>query len=156
MTAVGHYQCYEFHNIPIYVDPEKPDWFVPTKAAHHILRLLQGGETPAAIAAKYHDQRGNDICDTHYRIQNLLARIDSGGSDPYRGRSHYHCLRRLKECWFHLTNQCNMACSHCLFSCGTGAQPALPFSSVIATIEEAVSLQPDFAGVVGQATGTRR
>ncbi|MFZ5775802.1 MAG: DUF5714 domain-containing protein [Thermodesulfobacteriota bacterium] len=100
---LDHWQRLTHGSVPVYVHPERPDWFVPSPEAD--LLLQQGaGDAPGRQLA---------WCQ-------LLAQLDSGPVPPHPGRGAVLSLNRLKECWFHLTDRCNLACRHCLF----GASPA--------------------------------
>ena len=140
MNPLEQYERFEYNNTPIYINPEQPDWFIPTAQADFILYLVKKGKSLSAVAARYHTHYGIDLCSAQYIIDRLLSRLSGPPPIPYKGRAHYRRLKHLKECWFHLTNQCNMACGHCMFSSNKGSQPALPFTDLIETIDEAFNL----------------
>jgi hypothetical protein len=87
-------------NTPIYFSKEGPNWFVPNPIADDILRKLAAGAPP----------------DGNLPAMRLLSRIPEVRKLDYAGRSDLLSLERIGELWFHLTNRCNMACGHCLFS----------------------------------------
>ena len=75
----------------------RPDWLVaPPETSASIDRLL-AGSPPANLAE-----------------QRLHLQLQRPPSQPYTGRAYYLTLGALKECWFHITNTCNLSCSHCL------------------------------------------
>ncbi|MCI5159766.1 MAG: hypothetical protein D3906_15325, partial [Candidatus Electrothrix sp. AUS1_2] len=105
--------------MPVYIDREKPDWFVPSTRTDDLLRACttcQQHSKWAEVLAEFcerhkeaPDQVGRDLA----RLEYLL---DRGTPAPYLGRSRHLRLGALKEIWFHLTDTCNLSCVHCLFS----------------------------------------
>lgn len=101
------WQRLEQDGTPVYVQPERPDWFVPDHEADCLLQELQQGITPGVA------ENGKDQGLTARRLVSQLA---EGPVSPYPGRYPLLSLHSLKECWFHLTDRCNLACRHCLFA----------------------------------------
>ncbi|MCW5214071.1 hypothetical protein VU13_01910, partial [Desulfobulbus sp. US5] len=100
----------EHAGMPVYIDQEKPDWFVPSTRTDELLRACQEhGNRVAALVAfcnsrhEEPDQAGRDL----RRLEHLL---DRGTPSPYQGRSHHLRLGPLKEIWFHITDTCNLSC----------------------------------------------
>ncbi len=93
---------------PIYVRPHGPDWFVPTSAGDAALRALHQGSPSVPDAG----------------IARFLLRLPGGDVPEYRGRAEHLRCQRLEEFWLHVTDRCNLACAHCLFSCGQGGAGA--------------------------------
>lgn len=91
-----------FDDIPIYVQPDAPDWFVPNPPADSGLKALLPDEP---------------VPDD---LKTLVARLDNPAEPAYADRSDQLSLQALKECWIHITNRCNMACRHCMFTSGPG------------------------------------
>ncbi|KJS29765.1 MAG: methyltransferase type 11 [Desulfatitalea sp. BRH_c12] len=85
---------------PVYFSRQGPNWFVPNRTADDILRKMVMGASP----------NGN------LNAMRLLSRLPETPQLDYTGRSGSLSLERIGELWFHLTNRCNMRCSHCLFS----------------------------------------
>ncbi len=100
---------------PIYFSAEDPNWFVPNPTADRILRKLVEGASP----------NGN------LNEMRLLSRIPGSPKRKYTGRADSLALERIGELWFHLTNRCNMACSHCLFSSSPADNAALSTARVL-------------------------
>ena len=90
----------ESDGVPIYVRPDRPDWFVPNRAGDEVLSALVGGS-------------GDD---GDLDVQRFLERLPDTAVRPYTGRADVLTTDRLAEAWFHVTNRCNLRCSHCLFS----------------------------------------
>ena len=97
MNIKAEWERIEFDSTPIYVRPNAPDWFVPNQAADDAL-------------VKFLMQEKNSA-----EIKNLLKRIDGPRDGYYNSRCEQLKLDSLKECWFHITNRCNMECRHCMF-----------------------------------------
>ena len=117
-----NWQRLSFGGRAVYLDPEKPDWFVPGDEAD---RLLQNFITdPASILQR--------------RL--ILNQIETDQPTDYKGRAAYLSLEGLKECWFHLTSKCNLACSHCLFSSSPANNEALSPELLDKGLKEAKAL----------------
>ena len=52
MKMISQYRRVEFDSIPIYIQPETPDWFIPTTKADFILRNLKKGGSIPTICPK--------------------------------------------------------------------------------------------------------
>lgn len=116
------WQRIEYENTPIYLQPERPDWFVPNKAAdHELLEWLENGKA-------------------NKNVDSLLKRIDGMAGRDYQSRSDQLKLDSLKECWIHVTNQCNMQCKHCMFKSSPRSNEALSQEDCDRIIREAYSL----------------
>ncbi|WP_157067836.1 radical SAM protein, partial [Desulfosarcina cetonica] len=59
------------------------------------------------------------------RARQLLDQMHLPVPDPYPGRTDVLELDRLEECWFHITDHCNLSCRHCLFACSPQARTTL-------------------------------
>jgi MoaA/NifB/PqqE/SkfB family radical SAM enzyme/ubiquinone/menaquinone biosynthesis C-methylase UbiE len=116
------YQRIEYENTPIYVRPDGPDWFVPNKAADRLLLDL------------FSDKNVSD------EIRPLQKRVFSKVGSNYQSRSEIRRLGSLKECWIHITNQCNMHCRHCMFSSSPRSREELTKENCNAIITESYAL----------------
>ncbi|WP_291326105.1 DUF5714 domain-containing protein [Desulfovibrio sp. UCD-KL4C] len=96
-------------NIPVYIRPESPDWFVPTKAGDELLQKLSKDESRSLSVAE----------------EKFLMRLPDEATTTYHGRKELLQLGKLRELWFHLTNKCNISCNHCLF----GSSPTVSSTS---------------------------
>ena len=103
----NEWQRIEYENIPIYIRPALPDWFVPNNATDQLLIDL------FADKKKSHE------------IKSLLKRVHGQVSSTYESRSEKMRLSSLKECWIHITNKCNMQCRHCMFKSSPRSQEEL-------------------------------
>jgi MoaA/NifB/PqqE/SkfB family radical SAM enzyme/SAM-dependent methyltransferase len=123
---LSSYQRVLFEQVPIYVRPDLPDWFVPTTKADELLQRITTGKR----------------LDTQEQVlaSRILSRLDQSGPVKYNGRGQYCKAEVLKECWLHVTNKCNMRCRHCLFSSGDGDSSALEFDVLSTAIDDALRL----------------
>ncbi|MDQ1270097.1 MAG: hypothetical protein QG618_1407, partial [Thermodesulfobacteriota bacterium] len=111
----------EQDNTAVYINPESVDWIVPSTAGDRLLQKL--------ISSKNQDGRkqypGASLApgDTDFsaivRESQFLSLLKSPDTADYKGRAHALTLKSLKEFWLHITDKCNLACRHCLFSCSS-------------------------------------
>ncbi|MBD3242774.1 MAG: methyltransferase domain-containing protein [Chitinivibrionales bacterium] len=106
MNDIRRFVRLESNDIPVYICPEVPDWFVPTPDTDRALRELRRCEKPRMGGYPH------ALTDS---VAALLERIAAPPHPPYTGRQDHHGLDSLSECWFHLTDRCNMRCTHCMF-----------------------------------------
>jgi MoaA/NifB/PqqE/SkfB family radical SAM enzyme/SAM-dependent methyltransferase len=107
--------------LPLYVQPEKPDWFVPTTAGDGILLDIAAGKPVAG-----------DLNTVRF-----LQRLPASEPTPDLGSPPAPALR---ECWFHITNHCNQSCRHCLFSCGPERREKLTAASITTLADQAFAM----------------
>ena len=155
MNILSHWTRIEYDSCPIYVNPDKPDWFVPNSAADDILRDVMHNKTNISGCGA----SGTAFYDT----ARLLSQLSDSAPQPYLGRSAYLSPGLLKECWFHLTHECNLACRHCLFSASPTQSQALDRTELDSGIQQAKDLgcslfyftggepfvYPDFVKILG-------
>ncbi|NDV25292.1 DUF5714 domain-containing protein [Desulfovibrio sp. JC010] len=109
---------------PVYIRPESPDWFVPTPSGDALLDSLQ--QTP-----------GKELSVDDKRF---LMRLPDAVETTYPGRYELLQTDTLRELWFHITDNCNMSCSHCLFSSSPQAKRELPTERVLELTDQAEKL----------------
>ncbi len=114
----------ESDGIPIYVCSACPDWFVPNRAGDEILIRRAEGEPPAGRLAR----------------ARFLARLPQLPTEAYPGRAAVLSTDQLPEIWFHLTNRCNLQCSHCLCSSSPREDAALGAERVLSLAAQARAL----------------
>ncbi|MBD3320701.1 MAG: methyltransferase domain-containing protein [Chitinivibrionales bacterium] len=135
------YKRVTFDDIPIYIHPEYPDWFVPGAQTDRLIRCVGEGnpvETACRLCAGDRDLSPLFLAKS---LDLLCARLNHRATVEYTGRAGHHSLDKLKECWIHITNQCNMACTHCMFSSTPGnTEASLSHERVIAAIDQAYGL----------------
>lgn len=133
MNTFSHWTRVEFESCPVYVNPGKPDWFVPNSAADALLRQHLENKNAASSCC----DPGNPL---FYDSVRLLSQLTEPDPEPYLGRSAYLKPSQLKECWFHVTNDCNLACRHCLFSASPGQSLSLSQEELSSGIQQAKDL----------------
>ncbi len=117
-----------FNQTPVYVLPDRPDWLVPNLAGDLLLSGRQGQNN--AVRSSLDDIRQN----------RFISMLPSAPGAEYTGRSDYLRLNHLEECWLHVTNRCNLACRHCLFSCSAQTLTTLPLQSIAEVFNQAYQL----------------
>ncbi|MFH1153515.1 MAG: DUF5714 domain-containing protein [Pseudomonadota bacterium] len=114
ISGLEDWERVSWDGLVLYVRPEAPDWFVPSEKGDAILRKLRAGQP-------WQDETLTGLDRVKAR-QFLSILPETVVSQPYKGRGRCLTLTGLTEFWFHVTDRCNLACRHCLFSCnGTGA-----------------------------------
>lgn len=139
-TAFGRWRRLEVEGAPVYVDPATPDWLVPNPRADSILRDLLVGVTPPEAAARYRDAWGSAVEVAWDDVQRVLARLPARSSKPRIGRADVLSLDRLGECWLHVSNRCNLSCSHCMFASSPHDSLELPARRLLEIVCEARAL----------------
>lgn len=104
------------------IQPDIPDWMVVSKEADSILN--------------------STICDDKdsYKRNLLQSTVEMESPAPYKGRQAALKLGKLKECWFHLTDACNLSCRHCLFSASPAKSRSIDPKLLQKTVEQGLQL----------------
>ncbi len=123
-NVFGEWKRIVFDGTPLYVRPECPDWFVPNEKLDRLLKAYGRGE-------QSHDAR---------ELKTFLKRIASESRHDYAGRAQTLSLDRVKECWIHVTNRCNLRCRHCMFSSSPSSSHELSADALLRLIDEAVAI----------------
>ncbi len=108
---------------PIYIQEQRPDWFVPNAAGDLILQKLARGEPVEDISA-----------------QRFLTRLPAAAAPPYPGRAALLALTEIRELWLHVTDRCNQTCRHCLFASGPGQRRELAAARLLTLAHQAAEL----------------
>jgi len=112
---------YEYDGVPIYLRSDHPVWFVPNRAGDALLQdIARGGCVGEEERSSYFLQRLPDPAFSHFP-----------------GRAELLRNEHLRELWFHITNRCNMTCSHCLFASSPDDASELPAAAVLERAAEA-------------------
>lgn len=115
------WQRLELEGTILYVQPDIPDWIVVSEDADHILN---------------HPEK-----EAHFYDRNLLERaFEMEPQRPYDGREQALSLTHLKECWFHITDACNLSCRHCLFAASPAKTQSLPLHLLQSAVKQALKL----------------
>ncbi len=115
-------------SLSVYVNGNQPFWFVPSPA----------GDT--YLQAKGHASGTVHTLAETVEVEALEQAINPGPVESYEGRAKQP-LTQLTELWIHLTDNCNLSCKHCLFSCRPETEARqLALEDVKKWIEQAYSL----------------
>ncbi len=112
MRKLISWQRLEYEDIPVYLHPERPDWAVPDPEADFLLKKGLQQEPPSSLEENFH-------------LTRLASQLEAPPKDVYSGRADHLTLEGLQECWFHLTNRCNLSCRHCLFASSPASRDTL-------------------------------
>ena len=112
-----------FEKKPVYIRKDTAEWFVPNKMGDGLLR----GLSEKAVITDIPSLR-------------FLERLPQGSVSQYQGRRHHLKHTNLKELWFHVTNRCNLSCSHCLFASGPDDGAEMKVDKILALADEAISM----------------
>ncbi|MBL4902178.1 MAG: methyltransferase domain-containing protein [Desulfocapsa sp.] len=115
-SVVKGWQRFELAGQVLYVQPEIPDWIVISSEADQLLNVEKND------AVSFYER---NLLENAFAMEPLQS---------YTGRAAALELNQLKECWFHITDVCNLSCRHCLF----GASPAKTRSLAPELLESAV------------------
>ncbi len=140
VNSLPGYKRLFYRDTPVYVAGDKPDWFIPAVRADGILKKLLDGASVERAAAEDSQTFGGGIERSIFLIEGLMERLDKRAAVSYSGRAEFLSLSKLKECWFHVTNNCNLACRHCMFSSAPGRPETLARDELTRAIEEARGL----------------
>jgi hypothetical protein len=151
MTTAIHipwrWQRLEHEGRAIYIQPETPDWLVPTDYGDQLLQALTShGSLAEAICNLRKAPPGmvSEITANEHRLALDLDRLQQAlhitGRKGYAGRGQELILDRLKECWFHLTDRCNLSCTHCLFASSPAQSRTLPQAQLDMAASQALEL----------------
>jgi MoaA/NifB/PqqE/SkfB family radical SAM enzyme/SAM-dependent methyltransferase len=131
----------------MYIQSDTPDWLVPTEHGDQLLQALIGSENLTdAICRLQSTSPGTDTENPaaehrlFFEFDRLAQALKHSNGKGYKGRSQELTLDRLKECWFHLTDHCNLSCSHCLFGASPTKSRTLPQSQLDMATHQALEL----------------
>lgn len=111
-----NWQRLVFKGKAVYVHKTSADWFVPNAAADTLFQRADG-----SIAH-----------------QKLLSRTSKPNPEVYAPALHVNTS--LHEFWIHVTNRCNLSCTHCLFSSSPKENDTLSYETMLQHINEAYNL----------------
>lgn len=106
----------EYDGTPVWIQPLVPDWFVPNLRADLILSAIASGVELNEAATRYATRYGVDPALAIAQAIHLLQRIPCRQPAPMTPRHERLSLEGLQEVWLHLTNRCNLRCTHCMFT----------------------------------------
>ncbi len=133
-SKINRYIRFEFENTAIYIDPDYPNWIAVNHAGDNLLKNI-GDQGPGRLPP-FERQSGLGEILWEISKQKFLNNLPDTLDEPYRGRSEHITLSHLDECWLHVTDNCNLKCTHCLFSCSPEEKTALSFEDIKKSVDE--------------------
>ncbi len=115
MFQIDAWKRFQLEDVSVYISKQAPDWFVPNDRGDALLKGLtakQGRLAPADLEA-------------------FLQKLPLTEPPDYSGRASFLKKGSLKELWFHITNRCDLACSHCLFASSPRGKGKIPARNVL-------------------------
>ncbi len=109
-------------NSTLLLQPDIPDWIVVSNKTAALFSLAK---------------RSNKEDFSFRLLQHAMAKESA---TPYSGRYSHLNKPTLKECWFHLTDNCNLSCRHCLFSASPAKKRSIDSALLQKTVQEALDL----------------
>lgn len=107
----------------VWLCPDRPAWFVPTVHGDRLLQQMQAGAVRQDL-----------------ETATFLQRLPDPPLNSYQGRQELLSnTPQLRELWLHITDRCNLACSHCLFSSGPDQGRQLTLQQLKQHINDAVA-----------------
>ncbi len=156
----------------ILLHPERASYLVTNEAALRAYRLADGTRTAAEILEALSEEIGIPVPELELPIRSFfrevmlsgflarpeLARIDTIGQDDVR-RSAHALPVRVRSLFFHLTDVCNIRCTHCYRASGpfrpkAGAE--LSKERIFELVDELVELGGEKITFTGGEPLTRR
>lgn len=115
MFQVDAWEKFQIEDLSVYISKQAPDWFVPNDRGAELLSGLnqeQGQPAPAGLEA-------------------FIRKLPPARPTNYSGRAAFLEKGPLRELWFHITNRCDLACSHCLFASSPRENGELPARNIL-------------------------
>ncbi len=134
--------------ISFFLDGARPNWIATDERGARILNDVNGQRAFGEIVQRYSRFAQTDAAKSWLHCHTLLRDALNAGilsTEPklasnYLGRGHYLKPERLKEFWLHLTQTCNLSCSHCLVSSGPDGAKGMDADSYKRVIDETSAL----------------
>ncbi len=118
---IENWKRVEYESTPIYIQKNESAWFVPNRAGDVVL----------------HRMKEKTALDRNVDVERFVQRLPDTTPRLYQGRAECLKVDRLKELWFHMTNRCNLKCSHCLFSSAPEDKAELSCDQILTLADEA-------------------
>lgn len=142
----------------LFVDGEAPNWVSTDSRGAWVFAALAASPTPfSQLVDRYASTAHLDTGKAWVHMQAFVSdairhsmiSLAPIGERPYLGRSHYLRVSRLRECWLHTNNSCNLSCGHCLVSSSPRGEAGLPTAAWRSLIEQAAGLGVDRFYITG-------
>jgi len=129
ISCINNYKRFEYEDKVIYIDPEYPNWIVLNHVGDEFLQRICSSDEEIVFKT--------DSVQEILKYKQFSQLIPSYNHEDYKGRAAYLKLSHLDEVWFHITDNCNLKCSHCLFSCSPYKKSSLSIEDIKITAEDA-------------------
>lgn len=123
----------------IWLMPEGPFWFVPSPLGDKVLQECDGLVQKEPIAASFKRLTGCVNAVSEIEAELFSRRLSFKAIEEYAGRAN-RPLSNLSEIWIHLTDKCNLKCSHCLFYGNQDRKRSIQADLLERTVDEAYVL----------------
>ncbi len=150
--------CIDRPDWTLWIDGHSPNWVsTDTRGAWLLQALLDGPCAFSTLVDRYAAEFGLETGKAWVHVHDFIGEaLRHGLADltpvrprPYLGRAAHLRVSRLRECWLHTNNSCNLACAHCLVSSSPRGEAGLPTAFWRSIIEQAAALGVDRFYVTG-------
>jgi MoaA/NifB/PqqE/SkfB family radical SAM enzyme/ubiquinone/menaquinone biosynthesis C-methylase UbiE len=140
------------------VDAEAPNWVSADERGTWILRAVAGSPCDfASLLERYAQRWGMDHAKAWVHVQGCVSEalrhgilsLSPTAARPYRGRSAHLRLGRMRECWLHTNNSCNLTCGHCLVRSSPRGEAGLSSDAWRSLIDQALAMGVDRFYITG-------
>lgn len=129
-----NYIRFEHDSVPVYIEPDYPNWIAVNNAGDKI--LSRTWSSAGTTRPEPGNEQGDEPILWEIHKKKFLANLPGTSYEPYRGRAEYIALSHIEECWLHITDRCNLKCTHCLFSCSPKDKTTLSLGDIQKAVNE--------------------
>ncbi len=122
-----------------YVVPDVPFWFVPGPLTDKVFSLCRNPWDREELASAIQRVFRCSPIEAGVRANSISSSLAFCHPGPYKGRGHKR-PELLSELWFHITDSCNLSCTHCLFGNAGAKKRRLDARRIISIVDEAYGL----------------
>ena len=142
----------------IVLDAEAPNWAAVDARGAWLLQAVAANPAPfSALVSHYAGAHGLDSGKAWVHVHAFISEALRHGllglapfaRPPYLGRARHLQLSRLRECWLHTNNSCNLSCGHCLVSSSPRGEAGLSTAFWREMIDQAAGLGVDRVYITG-------
>ncbi|TBR22259.1 radical SAM protein, partial [bacterium] len=139
---------FEREGLFLFVDGDAPNWVALDARGAVLYGLFDGERTLGEVRRLHAEISDADASQAWLDVQSLARELLHAGllsfspvsPGRYAGRSAHLEPKRLSEFWVHLTQTCNISCTHCLVSSGPDGEKGPDKSFLLADIDQACEL----------------
>jgi len=145
---VPSYKTVGLDNMDLLVSPDPPNWMAVDRRGREIMDAVAGGATLEETIEQYATQFNQDYFKAWLHCSDFLRKAmrqsfvspSSFQRERYLGRGKVLKLEGLEELWLHVTNRCNLACTHCLVESSPEGEGGLGLEEWKETVNAAIDL----------------